>query len=191
MNARKILVGVTGGIAVYKACEVVRLLVKEGYTVRVIMTKNASKFVTPLTFEALSRHHVPGDMFAPRCGDPVEHVEAAAWCDLFAIAPATANIIGKLASGIADDMLSTIAMAVPPATPRLLAPAMNVRMWEHPVLQRNLRFLTGDEGGCYEVIPPVEKELACGDVGIGGMAAPGDIHAAIRSALKKAGSKGP
>jgi len=190
MNARKILMGVTGGIAVYKACEVVRLLVKEGNEVRVIMTKNAAKFVTPLTFEVLSRRHVPGDMFAPRDSDPVEHVEAAAWCDLFAIVPATANIIGKLASGIADDMLSTIAMAVPPATPRLLAPAMNVRMWENPVLQRNLHFLTGEAGGRFGVISPVEKELACGDVGVGGMAAPDDIRTAIHSALEKAGFSG-
>ncbi|MHC4944745.1 MAG: flavoprotein [Planctomycetota bacterium] len=189
MAEKKILIGVTGGIAVYKACEVVRLLVKEGHQVRVIMTENARKFVAPLTFEVLSQNTVPENLFAPRTGPPVEHVEAALWCDLFLIAPATANTIGKLASGIADDMLTTIAMAIRREVPRLIAPAMNVRMWENPVLQRNLDLLADEKIGGYRVIPPVKKELACGDIGMGGLADIEDIAAAIQAALTDAENK--
>ncbi len=187
MKARRILVGVTGGIAVYKACEVVRLLIKADHEVRVIMTENACKFVTPMTFEVLSRNHVPISLFEARTGPLVEHVEAAAWCELFCVVPATANSIGKLASGIADDMLSTVAMALPQEVPKLLAPAMNVRMWGNPILQRNLRLLTGEEGGGYVVVPPVEKELACGDVGIGGLADTETIFETIQEALGRTG----
>jgi phosphopantothenoylcysteine decarboxylase/phosphopantothenate--cysteine ligase len=182
MSAKKVLVGVTGGIAVYKACEVVRSLVKKGRQVRVIMTESARAFVTPLTFEVLSKHPVPEDMFSPRQTPVLEHVEAAAWCDLFAVVPATANLIGKLAAGIADDMLTTVAMAVPAETPRLLAPAMNVHMWENPVLKRNLAYLKG-EGGGFHIVDPVKKELACGDIGVGGLATPEDILSAIESLL--------
>jgi phosphopantothenoylcysteine synthetase/decarboxylase len=186
---KKILFGVTGGIAVYKACEVVRLMVKEGHETRVIMTDNARKFVAPLTFEVLSQNAVADDLFAPRTGPPVEHVEAALWCDLFIVVPATANIIGKLASGIADDMLTTIAMAIPGGVPRLIAPAMNVRMWENAVLQRNLDVLVEGKIGGFRIIPPVEKELACGDIGMGGLADIEDIAAAIRAALDDADNK--
>jgi phosphopantothenoylcysteine synthetase/decarboxylase len=181
MDAQKILVGISGGIAVYKTCEVVRLLRKQGHAVRVLMTRNAARFVTPLTFEVLSGHPVPEDMFSPRADPSVEHVEMAAWCDLFLLAPATANVIGKLASGIADDQLTTVTMAIPAAKPRYLAPAMNVHMWDNPVLQRNLKYLADPKEAGYRIIPPVEKELACGDVGMGGLAAVEDICTAVLS----------
>lgn len=183
MTGKKVLIGVTGGIAVYKTCEVVRLLVKSGHEVRVIMTEHAMKFVAPLTFEVLSRNPVPVDMFVSRSGPPVEHVETAAWCDLFCIAPATANCIAKLAAGIADDLFTTIALAVPLSTPRLLAPAMNVHMWENPIVQRNLKICTQGDGGRFDLIPPVKKELACGDIGMGGLATVEKIHQKIVAVL--------
>lgn len=186
MSTGKILLGVTGGIAVYKACEVVRLLVRNGCEVRVIMTQNAKEFVAPLTFEVLSRNPLPEGTFDRRQNPSVEHVEAAVWCDAFVIAPATANIIGKLAAGIADDLLTTIAMAVPIDTPSFIAPAMNVRMWENDILQRNLRTLSG-EAGRYRIIPPVSKELACGDIGVGGLAAPEDIVKTVQETIKGPG----
>ena len=179
MHEKKILLGVTGGIAVYKACELVRLLKKSGHAVRVTMTENAMEFVTPLTFEVLSQSEVPEDMFAPRAA--VEHVEAAKWCDLFVVAPATANFIGKLAGGIADDMLTTLAMAVPAGKPALIAPAMNVNMWENPILQENLEKLAK---GRYTIIEPVKKELACGDIGVGGLAEVETIFDAVLKAIR-------
>ncbi|MFH2001103.1 MAG: flavoprotein [Planctomycetota bacterium] len=194
--SKKILLGVTGGIAVYKSCDLVRLLVKAGHEVRVIMTEHAREFVTPLTFEVLSRNPVPEGMFGPRSvsyhagGAVVDHVEAAVWCDLFAIAPATANIIGKLASGIADDLLTTVALAVPVSTPALLAPAMNTRMWENPILQKNLKILSTGKEALYKVVPPVAKELACGETGVGALASPEDIFNTITAMLGLAGGTG-
>ncbi|MBU0753751.1 MAG: phosphopantothenoylcysteine decarboxylase [Planctomycetes bacterium] len=182
MAAKKILFGVSGGIAVYKACEVVRRLVKGEKEVRVIMTANAMKFVTPMTFEVLSKNPVPIDMFASRSNSNIEHVEAAIWCDLFCVVPATANLIGKLASGIADDLLTTLALAIPAKKPCLLAPAMNVHMWENEIVQRNLKTLSQTGGGRFEIIPPVKKELACGDIGMGGLASIEDIYRAVVSA---------
>lgn len=183
MQAKRVLLGVTGGIAAYKACELVRLLVKEGRAVRVLMTDHARRFVAPLTFEVLSGRPVACRLFAPREGPVVEHVEAAAWCDLFCIAPATANIIGKLAAGIADDLLTTTALALPRGTPRVMAPAMNERMWANALVQRNLRLLESPGGGGYRTVPPVAKELACGDFGMGGLAAPEEILRVINTLL--------
>jgi len=166
----KVLVGITGGIAAYKICDLVRQLIREEHEARVVLTRHAGHFVSPLTLEVLSRNPVAQDMFETR-GDPaVEHVEAAAWADVVVIAPATANVIGKLACGLADDMLTTLCMAVPAGTPMVLAPAMNTRMWDHPVLQRNLKILLDETDGRYCIVPPVVKELACGDLGMGGMA---------------------
>ncbi len=179
MKKMKILVGVTGGIAVYKTCDLVRTLVKGGHEVRVVMTRSASEFVTPLTFEVLSRNPVPLGLFDRR-GDPaVEHVAAAQWADCVAIAPATANVIGKLASGIADDLLTTLLLAVRAGTPVVLAPAMNTGMWENPVVERNLKSLLDETDGRYSVVDPVIKELACGDLGMGGMAPVEDIYTHI------------
>jgi len=183
-NRIKILVGVTGGIAVYKTCDLVRGLVKDGHAARVVMTRHAEEFVRPLTFEVLSRNPVPRGLFEARSDPAVEHVEAAAWADCVVIAPATANLIGKLASGIADDMLTTLVLAVPAGTPVVLAPAMNTNMWENPAVKRNLRILLEESDGRYSTVGPVVKELACGDLGMGGMAAAEDIMRHILNVTK-------
>ena len=179
MKKLKVLVGVTGGIAVYKTCDLVRTLVKNDHEVRVVMTRSASKFVAPLTFEVLSRNSVPLGLFDRRVDPAVEHVAAAQWADCVAIAPATANVIGKLASGIADDLLTTLLLAVPAGKPVVLAPAMNTGMWKNPVVERNLKSLLEETDGRYSIVGPVVKELACGDLGMGGMSPVEDIYAHI------------
>ena len=131
-----IVLGVTGGIAVYKACEVLRLLQKQGIDVYVVMTKNACQFVAPLTFETLSGHPVAVDTFERPATWEVEHIALAKRADLFLIAPATANIIGKMANGIADDMLTTTVMAC--KCHKIVSPAMNTQMFENPIVQDNL-----------------------------------------------------
>ena len=157
-----IVLGVTGGIAVYKACEVLRLLQKQGIDVYVVMTKNACQFVAPLTFETLSGHPVAVDTFERPATWEVEHIALAKRADLFLIAPATANIIGKMACGIADDMLSTTVMAT--KAPVMIAPAMNTGMWESTAVQQNIRTLV-DRG--VHVVTPATGHLACGDSGAG------------------------
>lgn len=179
MGVQKILIGVSGGIAAYKVCEVVRLFVKADYEVKVVMTENAKEFVRPLTFEVLSKNPVPRGMFESRHDPQVSHIEISAWCDHFLIAPATANIIGKLASGIADDLLTTMALALPSTVTRWLAPAMNSNMWKNSIVQKNMKTLCEDMDNNYQVIDPVKKELACGDFGVGGLADPESIVNAI------------
>ena len=134
-----VVLGVTGGIAVYKACELLRLLQKRGIDVFVVMTQNACRFVAPLTFETLSGHPVAVDTFDRPQTWEVEHIALAKRADLFLIAPATANIMGKMACGIADDMLSTTVMAT--RAPVLVAPAMNTGMWENAAVQQNVKTL--------------------------------------------------
>ncbi len=172
----KLLIGVTGGIAAYKACDLVSLARKAGHEVRVMMTENARRFVGPTSFEALSGHAVMDDTFA----DALAHIEWAKWADVVCLAPLSANTLGKLACGLADDALTTVAMAVPGGVPVVLGPAMNTEMWAHPVVQRNLGWL--EEMGRYTVVAPVEKRLACGDHGPGGLADPEDLLAACESA---------
>ncbi len=175
-----LLLGVSGGIAAYKACELVSLAVKAGWSVRVAMTENATRFVGTATLEALSGHEVLTDTFAH--GGAMDHISWAKWADVACVAPATANLLGKLACGLADDALSTLLMALPRGTPVVLAPAMNTEMWEHPVVQRNLRWLA--ELGRYQVVTPVEKRLACGDIGVGGLADPSALLAAVTAATE-------
>ena len=177
-----LLLGVSGGIAAYKACELVSLAVKAGWSVRVVMTANATRFVGPATFEALSGQPVLTDTFAS--GGAMDHITWAKWADVACIAPATANVLGKLACGLADDALSTLFMALPRGKPVVLGPAMNTEMWEHPVVQRNLRWI--DELGRYTVVTPLEKRLACGDVGVGGLAEPARLLAAVSEATGRA-----
>ena len=170
LDGKTIVFGVTGGIAAYKSCEAVSRLKKLGATVCVIMTKNATEFVAPMTFETLSNQPCVVDTFARPERWEVEHVSLAKRADLFVIAPATANIMAKLAHGIADDMLSTTCLAT--RAPMLIAPAMNTGMWENVATQENLKILqargmpfVGPEGGY----------LACGDVGAGRMSEPAQI----------------
>lgn len=157
-----VVLGVTGGIAVYKACELLRLLQKRGIDVFVVMTQSACRFVAPLTFETLSGHPVAVDTFDRPQTWEVEHIALAKRADLFLIAPATANIIGKMACGIADDMLSTTVMAT--RAPVLVAPAMNTGMWENAAVQQNVKTLRARG---VEIVAPVSGHLACGDSGAG------------------------
>lgn len=157
-----VVLGVTGGIAVYKACELLRLLQKRGIDVFVVMTQNACRFVAPLTFETLSGHPVAVDTFDRPQTWEVEHIALAKRADLFLIAPATANIMGKMACGIADDMLSTTVMAT--RAPVLVAPAMNTGMWENAAVQQNVKTLRARG---VEIVTPVSGHLACGDNGAG------------------------
>jgi phosphopantothenoylcysteine decarboxylase/phosphopantothenate--cysteine ligase len=168
-----LLLGVSGGIAAYRACELVSLATKAGHSVRVVMTSNAQHFVGATSFEALSGHRVMTDTFA----DALGHIEWAKWADVAVVAPASANVLGKLACGLADDALSTVLMALPRGKRVVLAPAMNTEMWFNPVVVRNLEWLAAL--GRFVVVPPSEKRLACGDVGPGGLAEPADILASI------------
>jgi len=168
LNDRRIVVGVTGGIAAYKAAELVSRLKKAGAQVRVVMTENATKFIPPLTLETLSGNRAYVDQFNREF--EIEHIALAKWAELFVVAPATANFIGKMANGIADDLMSTTAMAV--TCPVLLAPAMNTNMWKNPATQANMRTLIGR--GVLTVGPESGK-LACGDEDVGRMSEPAAI----------------
>jgi phosphopantothenoylcysteine synthetase/decarboxylase len=174
----KLLVGVTGGIAAFRACDVVLLLRRAGHEVRVVITEGAQQFVTPLTLETLSGNAVASRLWDLPTAHNVEHIELAQWPDRIVVAPATANFIGKVANGIADDMLTTVVMASLPETPVIIAPAMNTKMWQNPIVQRNVRFLES-LGGKYRFVNPREALLACGDYGEGALATPADIVAAL------------
>lgn len=161
-EGKHIVVGITGGIAAYKAAELVSQLRQRGADVHCIMTEHASKLVSPITFGELSGNDVTVDMFSNISRWDVEHISLARLADVFVIAPATANIIGKIASGIADDMLSTTVMAT--TAPVVIVPAMNTNMYENPIVQRNIRILS-DAG--YTVMEPEEGHLACNTSGKG------------------------
>jgi phosphopantothenoylcysteine decarboxylase/phosphopantothenate--cysteine ligase len=179
MKDRHILLGVSGGIAAYKAADLTSKLVQAGAEVTVVMTESATRFVTPLTFEAVSRRRVFADMWSSDKDFNPTHIALADWADVVVIAPATANIIGKLVHGIADDLLSTVLLSVD--VPVVVAPAMNKRMWENRVVQENVRRLK-DLG--YHLIEPGEGYLACGTVGIGRLAEVKDIIDFVGTLLK-------
>ncbi|MGN0144551.1 MAG: bifunctional phosphopantothenoylcysteine decarboxylase/phosphopantothenate--cysteine ligase CoaBC [Clostridium sp.] len=164
---KNVVLGVSGGIAVYKALEITSLLVKKNINVNVIMTENATKFVTPLSFQSLSQNVVSCDTFQEPKVWEIQHISLADKADVFLVAPATANIIGKVANGIADDMLSTTIMATKAKV--IFAPAMNTKMYENPIVQDNIRKL---KSFGYEFIEPAEGRLACGDIGKGKLEKP-------------------
>lgn len=173
----KILLGVTGGIAAYKACELVRrLLDDDGNEVQVVMTDSARRFVTPMTFEVLSQRPVATSLWETS-DQRIEHIALARWPDVIAIAPATANTIARMAHGFADDLLTTVVLASRPSIPVVVAPAMNTVMWENPAVQANLAALEGM--GRFRIVPPASKELACGETGMGALAEEERILAAI------------
>lgn len=174
LKGRKVVVGVTGGIAAYKTCTIVSRLVQKGAEVDVIMTKNATEFVSPLTFESLSGRPVVTDMFRRDKPWEIEHVSLAQKAELIVIAPATANMIGKIAGGICDDMLSTTVMAT--RAPLMLAPAMNTGMYENPIFMSNLKKL---EAAGAIIVDSGTGHLACGDEGKGRMAEPEEIISRI------------
>jgi len=159
---KHIVVCVTGGIACYKSVEIVNDLTKKGYTVDVVMTKHAREFITPLTFQTLSHRKVITSLFEPIHALSTQHIQLAKKANLIIIVPATANIIGKIAGGIGDDMVTTLVMAT--KAPVLIAPAMNTNMWENPIVQDNIRYLKDYD---YTVLETDHGHLACGDTGSG------------------------
>ena len=173
----RVIVGITGGIAAYKAPQLVRLLKKQGHEVQCVATRHALEFVTPLTLETVSGNRLYSELFAPVNDHSTEHIALKDWGDIMVVAPATANCIGKLASGIADDALSTLLLAFS-HKPLYLAPAMNTDMWEHPAVQQNIATL---KARGVNIIDPADGELACGATGAGRMAEPEDIASAIRN----------
>ncbi len=175
-----IVLGVSGGIAAYKSAALCSLLVKSGYDVRVLMTKNATNFIQPLTFQALSKHPVVVDTFDEPNPSEIAHIAIADSASLFLVAPATANIIAKLAHGIADDMVTTTALAV--QCPTVVAPAMNVHMYGHPAVQANLDVLRGRG---VVVMDPGSGPLACGYTGKGRMPEPDDVLFVVDAVLSK------
>ena len=180
LKDKTVVIGVSGGIAVYKTLDVISRLRKLGVNVNVIMTKSATEFVTPLSFQSLSQNYVVCDMYEdPKTWD-VEHISLAKRADVFLIAPATANVIGKIANGIADDMLTTTVMATKAKV--LIAPAMNTNMYENPILQRNINTLK--ELG-YNFVEPESGRLACGDTGKGKLASPETIVDEVVKLLSK------
>src|SRR5512135_1005901 len=178
LKNKKIVLGVTGGIAAYKAAELVRELVRSGSEVFVVMTRSAQAFITPLTFQTLSGNKVTTELFSLIEESEIGHISLADRAELLVIAPATANIIGKIAGGIADDMVSTVVMAT--KAPVLLAPAMNVHMWENPICQENISRL---KSRGYRFIDPESGELACGYEGKGRLADIPEIVEGIRCIL--------
>jgi phosphopantothenoylcysteine decarboxylase/phosphopantothenate--cysteine ligase len=177
-----IALGVTGGIGAYKAVEVARGLQKLGHEVVAVMTHSATRFVGPVTFEAITRRRVITDQFEPGANADIEHIALASTIDLLLIAPATANIVGKLAHGIADDFLSTLYTAT--RAPVLLAPAMNTQMFEHEAVRRNLDTLAARG---VRFVDPGEGYLACGWIGKGRLAEPEDIVEAAEAILRPQG----
>lgn len=161
---KNILLGITGSISAYRSCDIANEMTKKGYNVKVILTKSGEKFITPLTLEKLSRNRVYLDTFDEHDPSKIDHVELAKWADIFIIAPATANIIGKLANGIADDLLSSTALIV--NGQKIIAPAMNTAMYENPIVQENIKKL---ERYGYSIIEPRVSLLACLDYGKGAL----------------------
>lgn len=174
MSKKRIVVGVSGGIAAYKVCDLVSKLSKKDYEVKVILTKHAEKFVSKLTFEALCHNYVETDLFDESNEDPIAHITLAKWADLMIIVPATANIIAKVTHGISDDLLSTTFLAC--NKHKMICPAMNTQMYENPITQKNIQACK-DLG--YQILDPVVGHLACNDTGRGKMIEPADIVEAI------------
>jgi phosphopantothenoylcysteine decarboxylase/phosphopantothenate--cysteine ligase len=185
-SSKSILLGVTGGIAAYKACEIARHFVKNGIEVQTVLTENAAKFVTPLTFESLTGRPCFTSMFEPKSildsGGSFKHIDFGAEFDVMLVAPATANIIAKFANGIADDLLSTTYLCFDGAV--AIAPAMNTRMWQHPATLRNLERLKADG---VEIIEPAHGKLACGEIGAGKLADVDTITAFVEKLLGRTG----
>jgi phosphopantothenoylcysteine decarboxylase/phosphopantothenate--cysteine ligase len=178
VSGKQILLGVTGGIAAYKAAELTRLFVKAGVDVRVIVTEAACRFVTPATFQALSSKPVYTDMWDVRVPDSMGHIELSRDRDLIVVAPASADFLAKLASGLADDLLSALCLAR--RCPLMIAPAMNVEMWQNPATQRNVARLSADG---IVILGPAAGDQACGEVGMGRMLEAPEIFAKVAGAF--------
>mgnify|MGYP001108510781 CR=1 FL=1 len=167
MKNKRILIGISAGIAIYKICGLARLFIKNGNEVKVVMTENATKLVSPLTFQSLTHSSVYLKMFQPETLTGLTHIELAKWPDVFILAPATANTIGKIANGICDNLLTTTILALPEKTPLIIAPAMNTNMWKNPFVQENIKRLKKRKN--LFIIGPVTGVLAEGIQGEGRM----------------------
>lgn len=172
LNGKKIVLGLTGGVACYKAAELCRALVKEGATVQVVMTDAATHFIGAVTMQALSGHTVYTDQWDPRVANNMAHIDLTRGADAILLAPCSADFIRKLAHGACDDLLSTLCLARPRQVPLLVAPAMNVEMWENPATQRNVAQLRADG---IRILGPAAGEQACGETGLGRMLEPEDL----------------
>jgi phosphopantothenoylcysteine decarboxylase/phosphopantothenate--cysteine ligase len=182
LNGKRIILGITGGIAAYKACELARRLQGEGARVQAVLTRAALEFVTPVTMQALTGRPVFSDQFDPRVDDNMAHIELPRDADAVLVAPATAHFIAKLAHGLCDDLLSTLALARRRAEcPLMVAPAMNVEMWQHPATQRNVRQIEADG---VLVLGPASGDQACGEVGSGRLLEPAEIVEDLIAALQ-------
>lgn len=179
LRHRRILIGLTGGIACYKTATLVSNLVQQGADVRVMMSEAATRFVTPLTFQSLCGLPVLTSIWQVDDRPDAQHVGLARWCELMVIAPATANIIAKIAHGISDDLISLVACALPRQTPALLAPAMNADMWANPITQRNISTIRDTLH--WQVVGPATGWQACRTQGPGRMSEPDEILHAIES----------
>ncbi|WP_447554171.1 bifunctional phosphopantothenoylcysteine decarboxylase/phosphopantothenate--cysteine ligase CoaBC [Vreelandella sp. EE22] len=178
LAGKRILLGVSAGIAAYKSAQITRLIKQAGGEVRVVMTDGAQAFITPLTLQALSGEAVRTSLLDPQAEAGMGHIELARWADALLVAPATADLIARLVHGLADDLLTTLSLAC--EAPRLIAPAMNQAMWRHPASQRNAQMLEADQ---WQVIGPAAGEQACGDVGPGRMSEPELIVEALAKRL--------
>ncbi|MCP4652087.1 MAG: hypothetical protein GY858_01720 [Candidatus Omnitrophica bacterium] len=173
-----ILIGVCGGIAAYKTCELVRLFIKSGSAVKVIMSDAATKFVTPLTFQSLSGNMVYCDMFTVLEEESIRHINLSDWADICVVAPLSANTLSKVANGICDNLLTTVICALDKKTKVLLAPAMNENMWNNPIISENVKKLKKFKK--YILLDPAKGALACGSYGQGRMPQPKDIFTAAK-----------
>lgn len=173
----QITLAVTGSISAYKAADITSQLTKLGFEVKVLMTPAARKFITPLTLQVLSKNQVGLDVMIEDDPQRIEHIDIGKETDIFLVAPASANTIAKLAMGLADNMVTSTALALPQGTKKILAPAMNTKMLEHPATQRNLKLLQ-DYG--YQIIQPRHATLACGDQGSGALATVESIIKAVK-----------
>lgn len=182
---RNVVLGVTGSVAVYKSIELARLLVTNGYSVRCVMTEGAQKFITPMMLESVTGHPVTSDFWDKSMGGGIEHIELADWADVLVVAPATADVIAKLAHGFCDSPLLAVALAT--RAPILVAPAMNVNMFEHQRTKENIELLRG-RGVSF--VDPEEGALACGWQGTGRLASPSEIYSNVRRALSIADYQG-
>lgn len=181
LKNKNILIGVCGGISSYKTCELVRLFAKQGFSVKVMMTDSAAKFVAPLVFQELSKNSVYLDMFSLIKAENTKHISLAQWADICIIAPLSANTLSKIAQGICDNLLTTVVCALPKPTKVLLAPAMNEGMWQNPIIQENAAKLKALKK--YSLLEPQKGELACGAYGEGRMPPVAEIFKKAKSLL--------
>jgi len=183
MKNKKILIGVTGGIAIYKICALVRLFLKNDAQVKVVMTENATKFISPMTFQTLTRSPAYVSMFPSTDPNALDHINLARWADVFILAPATANTIGKIVNGIGDNLLTTVILALPEKTPLVIVPAMNVNMWENVFMQENIKKLK-KRRNCH-IIGPTTGLLTEGIRGKGRMVEVEEIFKTTKKILLK------